>query len=141
MVTVTAVLAMACARPLPTNPRIPPNVEPICPAISWARVQLSTDLAAGGLVLVAQDGGRVHGIWPAGYSVRMDPLAQLVGPDGEIVARDGEFVEVVATQSKEVQGSYSICDVRHPIDGPAGSPREGRAGPWPLLAGLRERSH
>jgi len=51
-------------------------------------------------------GQSVHVVWPRGFSARLlDGRAELVAPDGSVVARDGDVLD------RLVGGTDAICEV------------------------------
>lgn len=65
------------------------------------------ELEGGCAWLDADDGTRYEVAWPDGYEVRFEPL-ELVGPDGETVARDGDTLHVTGELAED---AVSFCMV------------------------------
>ncbi|HSJ45441.1 MAG TPA: hypothetical protein VK923_12225 [Euzebyales bacterium] len=61
----------------------------------------------GGCVWLETDDGRVEVVWPQGYTASADPL-QLRGPDGEVVAAEGDEVRIEGTVADD---RVSVCQV------------------------------
>lgn len=59
----------------------------------------------GGCAWVDTAEGRYQVLWPAGYEIRFDPL-RLEGPDGEVVAGEGDTVRVEGQTAPDMM---SIC--------------------------------
>lgn len=53
---------------------------------------------------------RIEPLWPEGYTVEFGPV-RLVGPDGEVVAREGEVVHVNGEVDTDIM---TICQVGQP---------------------------
>jgi hypothetical protein len=66
-----------------------------------------TDLEGGCAWLDAEDGTRYEVFYPDGYEVRFEPL-ELVGPDGEVVATEGDTVTVTGGVAEDMM---SFCQV------------------------------
>lgn len=56
--------------------------------------------------LRAEDGRQLSVVWPAGYLVRFEPSAALYNELGEVVAREGQRVELSQTRWDEGAGTF-----------------------------------
>ena len=65
------------------------------------------DIEGGCAYLLADDGTRYEVIYPDGWNLRRAPL-ELVSPEGEVVARAGDEVEV---RGREAGDMASICQI------------------------------
>jgi hypothetical protein len=63
------------------------------------------DLEGGCAWVEADDGTRYEVLWPEGYAVSWEPL-ELRGPDGELVAADGDALRVTGAAAED---AVSIC--------------------------------
>jgi len=62
-----------------------------CPTALFPDVRLARQGSA--VVFVRLDGGVSDLIWPAGWSARLvDGRAELVSPDGDVIAREGDLI-------------------------------------------------
>jgi|GEM_PF-4250492 len=88
--------------PTPTRP-------PVEPAGTEIRGALGGDAQLeGGCAWVETDDGTRHEVlYPEGYTVEFDPL-RLLGPDGEVIAQEGDRIEVPGEVADDVT---SICQV------------------------------
>lgn len=100
--------------PSPTDEPTDPTEEPTdMDDESRATQQLTGTLGGdqqleGGCAwLETRDGARYEVFWPEGYQLEWSPL-QLVGPDGEVVAGEGEQITVAGRTSTDMA---SICMV------------------------------
>lgn len=64
-------------------------------------------LEGGCAWIQTDDGTRYEVIYPEGYRVEMDPL-RLVGPDGDVVAEEGDTLEVSGALAEDM---VSVCQV------------------------------
>jgi hypothetical protein len=79
------------------TPAVPPITLPTHQFTGAGGVLFGVTLkASGGCIWLEGDIVRYTAIWPAGYSARGTP-AQLIAPDGRIVAKEGDRLEVDAT--------------------------------------------
>lgn len=54
-------------------------------------------------------GNRLPVVWPTGYSARvLDGRAELVPPNGSVLARDGDVISNLASTAAD-NGDYLIC--------------------------------
>lgn len=70
-------------------------------------LQGSAELEGGCAWLVADGGEQYEVIYPDGYEIRFDPV-ELLGPDGEVVASEGDEVTVTGRVATD---RMSICQV------------------------------
>jgi len=61
----------------------------------------------GGCAWLDASRGRYEVLWPPGYTVAYEPV-RLIGPDGTVVARDGEQVTV---RGREAPEAVTLCQV------------------------------
>lgn len=61
----------------------------------------------GGCVWLETGDGRIEVLWPEGWTVGTDPV-ELRDPDGQVVAGDGDAVEVTAAPAPDL---VSTCQV------------------------------
>ncbi len=67
----------------------------------------NAQLEGGCAWLETESEGRVEPRWPDGYRVAFDPV-RLLGPDGEVVAEEGEEIEVEGSIDRDLM---TICQV------------------------------
>jgi hypothetical protein len=79
-----------------------------CPAVLV--LPLRVELVEGAIAFsVVDDGARVSVSWPAGFSARLlDGRAELVTPDGEVLARDGDVISNLAGSAAD-NGDILVC--------------------------------
>jgi hypothetical protein len=79
------------------TPAVPPITLPTHEFTGAGGVLFGVTLrAGGGCIWLEGDIVRYTTMWPAGYSARGTP-AQLIAPDGLVVAKEGDRLEVDAT--------------------------------------------
>ena len=61
----------------------------------------------GGCVWLDTPSGRVQVLWPDGYEATSDPV-ELVGPEGEVVAAEGEQVTILGAEEAD---RMSVCQI------------------------------
>lgn len=128
--TTAALLSTAiagCAQPMTT----PTSTRPLGSGERWLRTIPPTGLCAGGgatvvirlhgsaadpmVVWMSFPDGRTHQLaWPAGTSARFDPDLEVIGPNGSVVAREGDVVTGSCTiapdfEVPEINGSSILA--------------------------------
>lgn len=73
----------------------------------------------GGCAWVETDEERFEVLWPQGYEVEFEPL-RLLGPDGEVVAEQGDTLAVVGREATDMA---TICQVGVPYQADEVEPR------------------
>ncbi len=68
------------------------------------------DLEGGCAWVEAADGSRYEVEYPAGYEVRFDPL-ELVGPDGEVMAGEGDQVRLTGAVDPDLMSFCQIGEI------------------------------
>ena len=122
-VALVAVAALWLLWP-PQPAALPPNAAPLVlrtqPWRLWPPSGFSCGMAAltpirverDGLSMVFEDetsGNRLQVVWPNGYSARlMDGRAELIPPDGSVLARDGDVISGLASVAAD-NGDLLIC--------------------------------
>ena len=103
-------LALATA---PAAEPLPAGVEWACPDALIGDVRVLRDQAA--VVFEWTSGSRVDLVWPRGFSAWLrDERAEIIAPDGSIVAREGQII------SERLTGTESgICAVDDVLYSPA----------------------
>ncbi len=103
----TVLLVAACgtgssARPSAATVAIPtfgPLPSGECPAAQLAGLRLRGATSASPAAWVEDDQGKkLSIIWPNGFSARFDPSVSLIGPRGDVVARDGDVLDLTGGQ-------------------------------------------
>jgi hypothetical protein len=95
--------------PLRTSPSIPPGVDVLCTSALIVGRLAADQTDPARVWLVADDGGdRVELIWPYGFRVQFTPQAEVLAPDGEVVARESEAVELGGGNAV---GQFEVCSV------------------------------
>ena len=89
-----------------------------CPAVVPSSFLIGYDAAAG-RVTYRYDTHDTRFTWPEGYSARLNPALEIVAPDGEVVAREGEYTPEWSVVPAD--GGYRVCIPGNPparrIDG------------------------
>jgi len=98
-----ALVLAACSVQLRTAPAAVPGCDD---ALGSGRLVVDSRSGLG----LADGSGRITPIlWPFGYTARRDPAGvTLVGHKGEVLAREGDFVQ--AAGGTGADGVFAVCD-------------------------------
>lgn len=104
-----ALMVAACVGPMQPSPSVAPDDTPhACPGALLEGELLADD---GDGFIVLHEAGFVTPIaWPEGYTVRDgdDGVRELIGPDGAVVAREGDLVALGGGMLGD-NSAYQVC--------------------------------
>lgn len=97
------------AEPLRTAPSLPPSGESVCLQLV-TRGFLAGDSGDPERVWLESGtgGDRLDLIWPFGFRVRFTPGAEVLAPNGDVVVREGEGVDL---RGGYVGRAFQICTI------------------------------
>jgi hypothetical protein len=95
------------AEPSPSESEVVPS-EPAPPdGVTVTGVLTGDAQLEGGCAWLDTDQGRIDPLWPSGYTETTNPVV-LRGPDGEVVAEDGDEVTITGDPAQDLA---TICQV------------------------------
>ncbi|HEU0234967.1 MAG TPA: hypothetical protein VFR14_00860 [Candidatus Limnocylindrales bacterium] len=136
VIVIAGVLALV---PLWTGPAVPhgatrlhiavasPGIPFGCTAALLAPVRIAS--TADELIVVSVESGEpVRVVWPGGFAAwRLDSLAELVGPYGNVIGREGDVLDDLGGGAG-TDGAFHVCGLGHGFGGLV------EQAPWYLIA-------
>lgn len=101
-----AVALAACAFPIPTLAPTPTDSAEACPAMLLEGELIRDD--GSGFMVRYEDGLVLALIWPDGYTVRDGEVRELLDPQGQVVAREGDFISGGGGMTG-VDEAFTVC--------------------------------
>lgn len=106
------ILAAACAPgpQLPTSPRLPDGVQVMCEAALLEGTLRGDAQDPRVTWLIAPTGVRRELQWPFGFSARFAPDLQVISYDGQVVAREGDDVDLGGGFRPDTE-VFAVCEI------------------------------